>query len=209
MIEIIPTIIAKDFDELKEKAKLVEKHTDWLQLDVMDGVFVDNMTWNNPSDLEDFKTDLNLEAHLMIREPEKHIDKWIKSGVQRIIFHFEATKKWENIIKKIKDAGLEAGLAINPETPIDVIDQFIGDLDLVLIMTVNPGFGGQKILKETLGKIQGLREKYEDVNIQVDGGVNLKTAPDVIKVGANMLVSGSAVFKSKDIKKTIKKLKGD
>jgi len=102
MIEVIPTIIAKDFEELREKVKLVEPHTEWVQLDVMDGVFVDNTTWNNPSDLKNLKTKLKLEVHLMIKNPEKIIDQWIKSGVKRIIFHFEATRKWENIIKKIK-----------------------------------------------------------------------------------------------------------
>lgn len=208
MTEIIPVIIPKDFDEVKEKIKLVESYTDWFQLDIIDGTFVENdITWNNPKDLESFKTKLKLEVHLMIREPEKHVDKWIKSGVKRIIFHFEATRKWESIIKKIRKAGIEVGMAINPETSIDVVDQFIEDLDLVLIMTVNPGLSGQKFLKKSLDKIKKLREKYPDVDIQVDGGINLETIPEVIKAGANLLVIGSAIFKSKDIEKVIKELK--
>ncbi|MFH0907115.1 MAG: ribulose-phosphate 3-epimerase [bacterium] len=207
MIEIIPTIIAKDFQEIKDKTKKVEPYVDWVQLDVMDGRFVDNLTWNEPDDLKDFKTDLKLEAHLMVKNPENIINDWIESGVQRIIFHIESTNQSEQIIKKIKGAGLEVGLAINPETPIQVVDNFINQLDLVLIMTVYPGQGGQAFLRDTLAKIKDLRDKYKDVNIEVDGGINLEIAPKVIQAGANFLASGSAIFNNNDIEQTIKKLK--
>ena len=214
MIEIIPTILVKSFDELKEKVRLVEPYVDWVQLDVMDGEFVNNITWphaergkNNPSDLKNLETNLNLEVHLMVNQPEKVIDNWIKSGVKRIIFHYEATDKHQEIIEKIRQADLEAGIALNPETPIEVIDEFIEQLDLVLIMTVNPGWGGQEFLKESLEKIKQLRDKYQDVKIEVDGGINLETAPQVIQAGANFLVSGSVIFKSNNIKQTIWKLK--
>jgi len=213
MIEIIPTIIPKDVEKIEEKVKLVEPYVEWVQLDIMDGEFVNNTTWpytagkNNPSDLKNLKTNLNLEAHLMINNPEQVIDQWINSGVKRIIFHYESTNKHKEIIEKIKEAGLETGLAINPETSIEVIDKFIENLDLILIMTVNPGFGGQDFLNESVDKIKQLREKYKDVNIEVDGGINLETAQLVIKAGANILISGSAIFKSNNIKQTIWTLK--
>ncbi|MBU2068220.1 ribulose-phosphate 3-epimerase [Patescibacteria group bacterium] len=207
MIEVIPTILVKDFKELKEKIKLVESHVKWVQLDVMDGIFVDNTTWNNPVDLKNLEIGLKLEAHLMIEEPENYIDEWIKSGVKRIIFHYEATDKHREIIEKIKKAGLEVGLALNPETSIDVVDNFIKDLDLILIMTVNPGWGGQEFLEKQLGKIKQLRNKYQDVKIEIDGGISLETAPKVIKAGANLLAVGSVIFESDNIKETIWKLK--
>jgi len=143
MIEIIPAIIPKFFQEIEEKIKLVEPYVDWVQLDVMDGKFVNNSTWNNPNDLKSLNTNLNLEVHLMINNPEEAIDDWIESGVKRIIIHYESTDKHKEIIEKVKRAGLEIGLAINPETSIEVIDEFYKDIDLVLIMSVNPGFGNQ------------------------------------------------------------------
>jgi len=207
MIELIPTILVKDFEEVKQRVKKIEPYVQWAQLDVMDGQFVDNTTWNNPADLKDFQTKLNLEAHLMINKPEDVIDKWIESGVKRIILHYEATDKHGDIIEKIKKAGLGVGLALNPETSIDVIDNFIKDLDLILIMTVNPGQGGQEFLEETLGKIKQLRDKYSDVKIEVDGGINFQTAPQVIEAGANILAAGTIVFSSDNIEQTIKQLK--
>ena len=125
MIEVIPTIIAKDFQELQEKIKKIEPYSEWVQLDIMDGRFVENTTWNNPEELKNLKTNLNIETHLMIQNPEEKIDDWIKSGAKRIIFHYEATENREEVIKKIKEAGLEVGLAINPETPIDGLAPFI------------------------------------------------------------------------------------
>lgn len=207
MIEIIPAILTKDFQELQEKIKKVESYVDWVQLDVMDGQFVDNTTWNNPADLKNLKTKLKLSVQLMIKNPEEHLDEWIDSGVERIIFHYTSTKKHKEIIEKIKKAGLQVGLAINPETHIEVVDDLIDQLDLVLVMTVQPGRGGQKLLEETLTKIKKLREKYKDVNIEVDGGINPETASKVIQAGANLLVSGSAIFNSDDIEKTIQALK--
>jgi len=207
MIQIIPAIIAKDFQELNEKIKKIEPYVEWAQLDVMDGKFVNNKTWNSPYNLKDLETNLNLEAHLMIDDPEEVIDDWINSGVKRIIFHYEATDKHEEILRKIKEAGLETGIALNPETSINILDDFINQLDLILIMTVNPGFGEQRFLNESVDKIKQLREKYKSVNLEVDGGINLKTAPEVIKAGVNILAVGSAIFKSNNIEETIKKLK--
>jgi len=207
MVEVIPTIIAKDLNELQEKIKKVESFVDWVQIDVMDGQFVENTTWNEPSDLKKIETSLNLEAHLMIKEPEKYIDQWINSGVKRIIFHIEATDKIREVIDQVKQAGLGVGLAINPETPVEAVDQFVDQLDLILVMTVNPGQGGQDFLEQNLGKIKQLRAKYKRVKIGVDGGINLETAPEVIQAGASLLASGTAIFKSDNIEQTINTLK--
>jgi ribulose-phosphate 3-epimerase len=207
MIEVIPTIIAGDFRELQEKVKRVEPYVKWVQLDVMDGKFVDNSTWNRPADLARLETKLNLEAHLMIENPEELIEEWIKSRVKRIIVHFESSKEIKKVIERIKKASREVGLAINPQTPIEVVDDFILDIDLVLVMTVEPGRGGQKLIEDTLVKIKRLRDVYPSVKIEVDGGINFETAPKVIQAGANLLASGSAIFGSGDIERAIKELK--
>lgn len=208
MTQVIPAIIAKDFEELKDKIKQIEPFVEWAQLDVMDGKFVDNTTWSNPSDLKKLKTNLKLEAHLMVEKPEDVIDDWIKSGVKRIIIHYEATKKLDKIIKKIQDAGLEASIAINPETSANELSPFLNVSSIlsVLIMTVRPGRGGQEFIEATLGKIRALRERDENVKIEVDGGINLETAQKVVRAGADILAVGSAIFKSEDIKKSIEEL---
>lgn len=207
MIEIIPVIMVESFDELQSRVKKVEPYVDWVQLDIMDGHFVDNKTWGDPIELKRLETGLNIETHLMVQNPESCIGDWIDSGAKRIIFHYESTDQHKEIIRKIKQAGLEVGLAINPETPVEAVDSFVKNLDLVLVMTVNPGQGGQELLTETLGKIRQLRENHKDVNIEVDGGINPETAPLVIQAGASLLASGSAIFKSDNIKKTIEDLK--
>jgi ribulose-phosphate 3-epimerase len=247
MIEIIPAIIAKDFQELAEKIKKIKPFFNWAQLDVMDGKFVENATWNNPTELPiltENSSPLKFEAHLMVEKPEDVIDDWLKSGVKRIIFHYEATGKHQEIIDKIHQAGLEVGIALNPETPIDVLNEFIchsrppamlrkakragesgnpvevdsdwiprssrgmtqkegGIIDIILIMSVNPGRAGQTFLKEILPKIRGLREKYQNVKIGVDGGINKETALEVIQAGADVLVIGSGIFEG-DIEENIK-----
>lgn len=207
MIEVIPTIIAKDFNELQEKVKKVEPYVDWIQLDIMDGQFVDNVTWREPADLKNLETKANLEVHLMVQNPEEVIDEWIQSGVKRIIIHLESTKQPKEVIARVKEAGLGIGLAINPETPIEKVDDFISQLDLVLVMTVQPGRGGQKLIEDTLVKIKRLRSYYPNVNIEVDGGINLETASKVIQAGANLLASGSGIFGSDNIGETIKKIR--
>jgi ribulose-phosphate 3-epimerase len=207
MTEVIPTIIAKDFQELKEKIRKVEPYVSWAQLDVMDGKFVKNTTWNNPKELKELETGLGLEAHLMIENPEEKIDDWINSGVKRIIIHYESTKNVRELIIKIRKAGLDVGIAINPETDIKVFNGLVDYIDLIMVMTVRPGRGGQKFLEESLGKIKDLRERYENVKISVDGGINLETAPKAIQAVANILSVNSAIFKSGDIEKTINDLK--
>lgn len=210
-IEVIPTILVKSFKEVKERIKKVENYVDWVQLDIMDGVFVDNTTFNDPKKLKNLKTDIKLEAHLMVQKPEEVIDEWLEV-VDRIIIHFESEIEGRELgikemIRKVHNQGKGFGLAINPETDIAVAKSFLRDLDLVLVMTVQPGWGGQKFKNSTLEKIKSLRELWPKGNIEVDGGLNDKTVLKAIEVGANIICAGSFIFKSDDIKKAIKKLK--
>lgn len=202
MIEIIPTVLEKDFKKVKEKIKLVEDYVNWVQIDIMDGIFVNNETWNKPQKID---TKIKLEAHLMVQNPEKVIDDWLKV-VDRVIIHFESTRKIKKIIDKVHKKGKQIGLALNPETNIASTIPFLKDLDLVLIMTIQPGWGGQELKPWTLDKVKFLRKKYKG-DIQVDGGVNDENIKDIKKAGANLICVGTYIFKSKDIKQAIQSLK--
>lgn len=219
-IEIIPTILVKSFKEVKEKIKKVEDYVDWVQLDIMDGIFVNNETWpyfakaskgkNNPKDLKKIKTKLKLEAHLMVNEPEKIIDDWLEV-TDRIIIHFESkiTNRElgiRDLIKKVHKAGKQIGIALNPETHPVVISPFLEDLDLVLFMTVQPGWGGQQFKEWILDKIKFLRGKWPNGNIEADGGINDENVKKVIEAGANLICAGTYIFNSKNIKQAIEKL---
>ena len=208
MIEIIPTILNKDFKEVKESIKKVENYVNWVQLDIMDGIFVNNETWNNPDDLKKIDSKVKIEAHLMIDKPIEKINDWLDM-VDRIIIHFESSKDGEikEIIKRAKDKKKEIGLAINPETHFSVVLPFLNDLDLVLIMTVQPGFGGQEFKEFNLKKIKALRKIWKNGNIQVDGGVNNINIKRIKKAGANLICSGSYIFNNSNIEKAIKSLK--
>ena len=206
-IEIIPTILVKTFSEVKERIRAVEKYVQWLQLDIMDGIFVDNETWRNPGDLIGFETKVKIEAHLMVEKPEEVIDDWLKVA-DRVIVHFESNiSDLTGLIQKIHNSGKQIGLAINPETDFSVVEPFLKDLDLVLFMTVHPGWGGQKFREEVLVKIKSLREIWPKGNIEVDGGMNPETAAKAIKAGANLICAGTYIFRSKNIKKAIEELK--
>ncbi len=211
-VEIIPAIIAKDFNELKEKVELVEPYVKWVQIDVMDGNFVPNKTWNNPEDLRKYTPQVSLEAHLMISEPEKYAEKWIDAGIKRIIFHIEATSRPQDVIKICKEKGVQVGVAINPETQVDAIEGLLGQnpvngVDMVLILGVNPGLGGQEFKPSVLEKIKALRHSHPHLTIGVDGGMNPKTAKNAVEAGANVIVAGSYIFSHVDIKKAIAELK--
>ncbi len=205
-IEIIPTILVKNFEEVEDRIKRVEDYVNWVQLDVMDGIFVKNKTWANPQDLKNLKTQVKLEAHLMIKKPEEVIDEWLKV-VDRVIVHYESEiANLKDLIKKAHKHGKQVGLALNPETHFSVVEPFLPrhgkrrgekDLDLVLFMTVRPGWGGQKFKEWTLNKIKALRELWPDGNIEVDGGVNDKNIKKIVKAGANLICAG-LFFKSKN-----------
>lgn len=204
--EIIPTILVKTFEEVKERIKLVENYVDWVQLDIMDGVFVENLTWNNPEDLKDFKTKVKLEAHLMVQNPEKIIDSWLEV-VDRIIIHQESSANIKEIIEKVHKNKKQIGVALNPETSIEVAKPFLNDLDLILLMSVQPGKGGQEFELEILEKIRNLRNIWPGGNIEVDGGVSDKNIKEIFNAGANLFCVGTYVYQSGDIKQVINKLK--
>lgn len=211
MIEIIPTILVKSFSEAKKKIKKVEDYVNWVQLDIADGIFVNNETFNEPKKLKNLKTKVRLEAHLMVQKPEQVIDGWLEV-VDRVIIHFESkiTSRelgMRDLIKKVHSQKKQIGLALNPETHIAAATPFLKDLDLVLIMMVQPGWGGQEFKEWTLDKIKFLREKWPNGNIEVDGGVNNENIKKIIKAGANLICVGTYVFRSKNISQAIKKLK--
>lgn len=217
MNRIIPAVIPKNFAELEEKARLVEPFAEWLQIDVCDGKFVPNVSIADPAEIAKLsaggKTKLKLEAHLMIKNPEKNLDAWLDAA-DRVIVHYEALYdvrdlqyKISKIIDKAKAKQKQIGVALNPETPWEAIREFCGRLDLVLIMGVNPGFSGQKFIESTLDKIRSLRAAKPEVIIEIDGGVTLDNAKNLIAAGANYLISGSGVYGSENIEKTINQFK--
>ena len=202
--KIIPAIIAKNQKELDERLSKVLDYVDLVQLDVMDNKFVPNHSLNFDFELSDSKC--IYEAHLMIKDPDIWIDKYIKK-VDMVLVHYESSKNPFEIIKKVRKASKKIGFVLNPETPISKLNDFLNNIDQVLIMTVNPGFYGSPFLPEMLGKISELRQLKPNLDIEVDGGITDKTIDLVNRAGANMFVSGSYIVKSDNIKEAINSLK--
>lgn len=204
MIKIAPSILSADFTRLGEQVLAVEAAgVDRIQIDVMDGRFVPNITFGMQAvaSLRPL-TRLTLETHLMVTPPEDFIESFAEAGADTIIIHQEATPHLHRVIQQIHALGKKAGVAINPSTPACLLSEVIGNLDLILVMTVNPGFGGQEFIMETLSKIRQVRreiqEKGLNCELEVDGGIHLQTAPLAVEAGANVLVAGSSVFDCKD-----------
>ncbi|HVB28378.1 MAG TPA: ribulose-phosphate 3-epimerase [Terriglobia bacterium] len=204
MIKIAPSILSADFTRLGEQVLAVEAAgVDRIQIDVMDGRFVPNITFGTQAvaSLRPL-THLVLETHLMVEPPEDFIESFAEAGADTLIIHQEATPHLHRAIQHIHALGKKAGVAINPSTPACLLSEVIGNLDLVLVMTVNPGFGGQEFIMETLPKIREIRrqiqEKGLECELEVDGGINLQTAPLAVEAGANVLVAGSSVFGCKE-----------
>jgi ribulose-phosphate 3-epimerase len=214
MVKIAPSILSADFSKLGEEIKDVEKAgADYIHVDVMDGHFVPNITIG-PLIVEAIRpvTKLPLDVHLMIENPDQYIEAFAKAGADYITVHVEACKHLHRTIHFIKSLGIKAGVVLNPATPVEMIENIIEDVDMVLLMTVNPGFGGQKFISSVLPKIKKVKqladEKGISLEIEVDGGVNEETAPLCIEAGANVLVAGSAVYNESDRQKAISRLRG-
>ena len=207
MVEIIPAIIAKSFMEVREMVGMVEQNVRWVQLDIMDNNFVPNLTWNNPDDLKSYNPGVFLEAHLMISDPEKYVDRWISGGVKRIVFHFEATENPHEIIQICRQRNTDVGIALNPETDTEVLKPFDELVDMVLMLGVTPGFGGQKFKPKVLEKVKQLRGRNSHLTIGIDGGMNPRTAKKAVEAGANIIVTGSYIFGSNNAEKAINDMK--
>ncbi|PLS06588.1 ribulose-phosphate 3-epimerase [Neobacillus cucumis] len=214
MVKIAPSILSADFSKLGEEIIAVDKAgADYIHIDVMDGHFVPNITIG-PLVVEAVRpvTKLPLDVHLMIENPDQYIEAFAKAGADYITVHVEACRHLHRTIQSIKSFGVRAGVVLNPATPVESIQHIIGDIDMVLLMTVNPGFGGQTFIPEVLPKIRRVKEMAEqkglNIEIEVDGGVNPVTARQCIEAGANVLVAGSAVYNQEDYKQAISQLRG-
>lgn len=200
MIKLSPSILACDYNILGAQVKeAYEAGAKYMHLDVMDGLFVPSISLGMPVIKSLRKsTDVIFDTHLMINEPIRYIDDFVDAGSDIITFHVEATDKVEETINKIKEANIKAGIVINPETPVEKIKPYLDKVDMVLIMSVHPGFGGQKYIPEVTEKIKEARKLIDesgfDIELEVDGGVNLSNVKEVLKAGANVIVAGSAVF---------------
>lgn len=205
-IQIAPSILSADFGKLNEEIASVESQVELLHVDVMDGHFVPNITLGAPV-VSSIRTKLPLDCHLMIEHPEKYVEDFVKAGAASITVHAEACEDLPAVIQQIKSLKVKAAVSINPETPIEKIEAVLDQVDMVLVMSVHPGFGGQKFIDSAIEKIAALRKLKPNLDIEVDGGINAETAQKCIEAGANILVAGSYIFHAKDRVKAIQSLR--
>ena len=209
MIKLAPSILSADFARLLEDVKKVENAgCEYLHIDVMDGHFVPNITLG-PNVVKSLRKDVDMvfDAHLMIENPDQYIEEFVKAGCDIITVHQEACVHLHRTIQNIKSHGIKAGVVLNPATPVDTIKHVLSDLDMVLLMSVNPGFGGQSFIPCVLDKIKELKAIIDsqglNIDIEVDGGISPKNVAEVVQAGANVIVAGSAIFGSDDIQETV------
>lgn len=208
-VEIAPALLCKTREDFMRKLRLIEHFVQRAQVDIMDGRFVPNTTVQ-PRALRNLKTKVKLEMQLMVKKPEDYLSDCCRMGAWMVIFHYESFKdagRIKKFINQIRAHGRKVGIAINPRTPAGRIKPFLKLVDLALVMTVPPGFGGQKLIPATLKKVGQLRRWVPKLDIEVDGGINLRTAPLAVKAGANVLVAGSAIFKAKSVQEGLTALK--
>ena len=213
MIKISPSVLAADLSRLADEVIEIEKAgADMVHLDVMDGVFVTNITFGLPviANLR-AKSDIIFDVHLMIDRPERYVERFIDAGADILTFHVEACEDSKKTLEIIRSKGCKAAISVKPNTPVESIFEYLELCDMVLVMTVEPGYGGQALIPECLEKVRVLRDEITarglDIMVQVDGGINAKNAPDAIAAGADVLVAGSAVFGAKDKAKAIADLR--
>lgn len=210
---ISPSLLAADFTDLRHEVEMINKSdADWLHLDIMDGTFVPNISFGFPViDAVAKICKKPLDVHFMIEHPERYVQRTAKTGAMMMNVHYEACVHLHRTVQEIHDAGMKAGVTLNPSTPVSLLEDILNDVDMVLLMSVNPGFGGQKFIEGTIDKLRALREMVDRKNsralIQIDGGVQAETAPRLVEAGADVLVSGSYVFKAADPIRTIHDLR--
>ena len=211
---VAPSLLSADFGNLQKEVEMVNNsQADWFHLDVMDGVFVPNISFGFPI-IQFVKKSAKkpLDVHLMIVQPERYFEEFKKAGADILSIHIEASTHLHRSVQAIKNLGMKAGVVLNPHTPVELLNEIIPDLDLVLIMSVNPGFGGQSFIENSYSKISRLKnliiQKNSSALIEIDGGVTLENASKLVETGVDVLVAGNTVFKSADPTKTIELLKG-
>ena len=213
MIKVSPSVLSADFSRLGQEVLDIEKAgADMVHLDVMDGAFVTNLSFGMPI-IQSLRkcSDITFDVHLMIDKPERYVERFISAGADIVTFHLEATDKADEILNTIKEKGKLAAISVKPKTPIEAVYPYLDKCDMVLVMTVEPGYGGQALIPETLDKVRTLKEyvknKNINIDIQVDGGITVDNAKDAVEAGANILVAGSAVFGAADRRLAIEKMK--
>ncbi len=213
MVKIAPSILSADFSKLADEIRKVENYVDMLHIDVMDGHFVPNITFGPPV-VRSIRvvTKLPFDVHLMVENPDNYVDTFIDAGANILTVHAETAVHLHRTISNIRKKGAKAGVVLNPATPLSALDYILEDVDMVLIMTVDPGFGGQHFIKGMLPKIKALRQMIDkaklDVEIEVDGGINADTARQAVAAGADIVVAGSYIYESTDVAEAINNLRG-